>query len=714
MRLVAIRVRGFRRIRDLLLDLDHPRVVVVGPNEAGKSSLMEAVRVGIFGLDPGKRGRGHTAALREIAPWDGGVAGVGLTLRMDDGHLVETDWNLTAERTQVIDHTTGEAISTEFAGGTHGWRDIGAELTGIPGPVFNQVACLSEGELARLSDPVQLRLSLLQVADSGADVMVEKALQRLEEGARQATIPTIRAATRRNHLQAELDLATRALATARGERLRLQARVTELAQLDLEVRDATAASKVAGAEAADCRAALLRERVAAIEELSARLATSPPEAPVPAELRMRIERSRTLLDAARRAIGGDAPGDREWSDTELAEAAAALAAPFDAPSTHRGPPWTGVAVGLGAASAIAAGTLGHNYFLVLLGLLVAVVAVVLLTRGGNSPEPPLLVGSRRFRDRGELMTALQAARERAVRSGKASAVEGAEAEMARLLREAGAEGESTEELAFAYQALLETSFAAEAALASRAADAARLDALGGGLPVEAWRFRATTASTAAAGVVPATEDLAELETRAQEAARHLSNIEVQREGVRAALEVSAERIPEVAPLEERVAEIQDQVHRLEDFGRACRVAADTLRAQSESLRRAYAPRLCSCLQRDLPAVTAGRYEEALVDDDFRVSLRVPETGSMTPLALLSRGTQQQVHLLLRLGLLEVMGGRERLPLLLDDALALSDDTRRRALLEVIEAADRQVIYFTAGEAAAAVFGEAWRRIDLPL
>jgi uncharacterized protein YhaN len=72
-------------------------------------------------------------------------------------------------------------------------------------------------------------------------------------------------------------------------------------------------------------------------------------------------------------------------------------------------------------------------------------------------------------------------------------------------------------------------------------------------------------------------------------------------------------------------------------------------------------------------------------------------------------------LLLRLGLLDIVGSKaERLPLFLDDALALSDDDRRSELLKVLESEDRQVIYFTAQETtAASAFGDAWHRVALP-
>ncbi|GAC1333134.1 MAG: hypothetical protein NVSMB17_13150 [Candidatus Dormibacteria bacterium] len=113
-------------------------------------------------------------------------------------------------------------------------------------------------------------------------------------------------------------------------------------------------------------------------------------------------------------------------------------------------------------------------------------------------------------------------------------------------------------------------------------------------------------------------------------------------------------------------------------------------------------------------MTGGRYTEAVINDRFEVLLRAPETGSLLETSQLSRGTQQQVYLLLRFGLLEVMGSStEPLPMFLDDALALADDNRRRELLRVLKAEGRQVIYFTAGEGTSKIFDRSWHRVDLP-
>jgi DNA repair exonuclease SbcCD ATPase subunit len=111
MRLLRLRVRGFKGLKDVELDLDHDRVLVVGPNEAGKSSILDALITGLYGLAPSKRGSGHAGALKQVLPWTGEPAGVNLTYGLADGRELEVDWNLSGERTRVINCTSGQDIS---------------------------------------------------------------------------------------------------------------------------------------------------------------------------------------------------------------------------------------------------------------------------------------------------------------------------------------------------------------------------------------------------------------------------------------------------------------------------------------------------------------------------------------------------------------------------------------------------------------------------
>lgn len=151
-----------------------------------------------------------------------------------------------------------------------------------------------------------------------------------------------------------------------------------------------------------------------------------------------------------------------------------------------------------------------------------------------------------------------------------------------------------------------------------------------------------------------------------------------------------------AQLRARLAEMRTNVPPvadLEDERAACIAARDRARRQLAALKRAedliematrgvhrdLAPQLAGSMADRLTLLTEGRYSAVNVDTDhFAVSLLGRDRPDLVPLELVSHGTRDQVSLLLRLALAEVLsGGGERVPLLLDEPL-LSADPQRRA------------------------------------
>jgi len=624
-KLLQLRVRGFRRLKDLVVDLDHDRLLVVGPNEAGKSTLMEALLSGLYGLAPTRRGSGHSAALRAVQPWTGEAAALALRLRLDDGREVEVDWDFSAERTRVIDHARGEDITADFAPGTHGWIDVGEKLLALPAGVFRQVTCVGEGQLASLNDEAEIRQAVLRLTDSGVDVLVEQALARLDDAARQATAPRSNSATRRNELGRDLVAAEAELKSASAAREELEQEVGGIR--DTETSLTTVRKDLARILAAEEKRESQRQQLRSeIDRAEGRLAE--------AELRL----------AAVGTEKGNAA--RAWTDDEVEQARQFLVTP---PASQPGIPpatlagWTLAVVGVGL---IAFGILRGAVWVGAAGVIVAGAGVYLLTRGRGILEPPIEIGELSFADRTHLMTALDEERARRDHAVQQRGVANLRRELDDLL-----------------------------VVSSRSDD--------------------------------------ELEVRLREAEELQVRLQLQLERQRASYERGSAMVPEVAPLEERVAALKEALVQLDSFGVAAALAAATLRSAAEEIRRNYAPKLQEYLGRDLARITGGRYSEAVVNDRFEVLLRAPETGSLVDMAQLSRGTQQQVYLLLRLGLLEVMGsGTEPLPLFLDDALALADDRRRAELLGVLEAEARQVVYFTAGESGSKIFDRGWHRVEL--
>jgi uncharacterized protein YhaN len=108
----------------------------------------------------------------------------------------------------------------------------------------------------------------------------------------------------------------------------------------------------------------------------------------------------------------------------------------------------------------------------------------------------------------------------------------------------------------------------------------------------------------------------------------------------------------------------------------------------------------------LEKVTNGRYRRIDLLDEDKGLLGVTLDGRSEPIEVgqpLSRGTLDQIFLCLRLGMLDHLDeGRERLPLILDDALLRIDDARRGGVYALLDgmATTRQVWILTCHRALA--------------
>jgi uncharacterized protein YhaN len=104
--------------------------------------------------------------------------------------------------------------------------------------------------------------------------------------------------------------------------------------------------------------------------------------------------------------------------------------------------------------------------------------------------------------------------------------------------------------------------------------------------------------------------------------------------------------------------------------------------------------------RDLGPATDGRYRRVRVDDrTLDIEVHAPERGDWVPVGALSRGTLDLVYLIARLGLVRLVTGDRRPPLVFDDPFVTLDNTRAARALELLKtiASDFQVIYLTTSE-----------------
>ena len=155
-------------------------------------------------------------------------------------------------------------------------------------------------------------------------------------------------------------------------------------------------------------------------------------------------------------------------------------------------------------------------------------------------------------------------------------------------------------------------------------------------------------------------------------------------------------VPSVPDAEESLAAAERERDRVAALDTTLDRTIEFLADAQDRVHRNIAPILRNTVLDWLPDVTAGRYVDCKVNPrTLQVEVASPG-GDWRDAGLLSRGTAEQVYLLLRLALTRHLTDDEPCPLILDDALAAADAQRKRAALDTLLAIsqDTQVILFT--------------------
>ena len=154
---------------------------------------------------------------------------------------------------------------------------------------------------------------------------------------------------------------------------------------------------------------------------------------------------------------------------------------------------------------------------------------------------------------------------------------------------------------------------------------------------------------------------------------------------------------DVAMAKAALDEAKDELDRVQRLQRTLDTAREHLQRAAEHAHRLLAPRLETLMKEWIPIITDGRYVGVLVDPEtLEVKLRHRD-GMIREAALLSHGTAEQVYLLLRMILAQVLtDGHETCPVLLDDPTVHADPRRKEQVLEYLFQASKkhQVILFT--------------------
>jgi uncharacterized protein YhaN len=227
------------------------------------------------------------------------------------------------------------------------------------------------------------------------------------------------------------------------------------------------------------------------------------------------------------------------------------------------------------------------------------------------------------------------------------------------------------------------------------------EVLGGQRDAAALEVEQKTAALDGLGPIakePRARERLEVEVRELEAA--LERDRDEEANARARVEANTVDSEQVAGHAERLASWQDQLAALQ---RRARVYERTLReieAAEQATLRTATRFLEGRMGGDLDRITGGRYRRVAVDDrTLDIRLFAPEKGDWVDVRALSQGTLDLVYLAARLGLVRLVTGDRRPPLVFDDPFVTLDDGRAARALELLKEISRdfQVIYLTTSD-----------------
>jgi recombinational DNA repair ATPase RecF len=697
MRITRLRIQDIKRHRVLELH-PHPGLTVIrGPNEAGKSTVQQAIELVLF-----RRANSTAQEVVDARSWDADP-GADPRIELDfdqDGMLGRLVKVFAGSRGSVSLELNGQSESDP------GRVDASiAELTGLASDKFlRSTASVRHQELEDLDKDEGALRDRLQQSMSGADQGTWSARRKLEdairryrtEGSRNPGLLKVarddleqqrQALVQQEDALSRLEADRAAYAAAHERRVALDA---QGARDQAAVEQAENAVRLhAGLADAQKRYERYRKAAELREQLETAERTRPSRLPLP-ELRAGMDKLKNLefllMELSSDVEAEPDLGEYEfeppvlprWKPFAVLAALLALAA-IAAVATGVLLPEVGVMIGAGGAALLAAAAAVSGYWAWRKRRHANAVRIQAELQGseierrlrGRSTEQTRLRATRRERD--ELLTRMGI---RDVAAGEALL----EQEIEQTVR---MEGIISELRGVLGDEPIDTD---AGSLRDQAA-------------AEIEQTRHALAGMGLDGADPTGTRLA-----AQNALRatQLAGSEALREEGQAQgrVEQNAVDAEQVAALSERIAVREEQVAAME---RRVRIYEATLaginEAEQATMKKA-ARYLEQHMAADVATITGGRYRRVRVDEqDLALTVWSPERGDWVPSTSLSRGTVDQLYLAARLGLVRQVTQERRPPLILDDPFVTFDDDRALRGLELLKqlAADHQVLYLTTSD-----------------
>lgn len=697
MRVRRLSARDFRRYRELDIAFAPGLTVVRGPNEAGKTTVQRALELVLT-----RRATSTAAELEALRPWDAppearSVVSIEFEQDDEDGRKTGTVEKTFAggKGTVRLDYD-GQAISDPTLA-----DQVLAELTGIPTEAFfRSTASVRHFEISDLARDEGALRDRLQASISGADRGTSRARRKLDGALHGLTtkgernpgrlkvadqaVTQAQAALEQGELAlAQLERDRDALATARDRRADSETALAERRSLLEKARQAERIS--AERATATERYERYRQAVDVGTEIDGLATTHPSPHPLPV-IRGTVERLRTM-DQQVRELKAALSGAVE---VQFKVAPAVIWQPLSRWSIAlvvlglviAGGSFAAKALGIADPGVAAQGAGG---VIAAIGLVLAAVAWWLRRNDKMQGQLRDVEIDRRLRGRSEMEAELR-------------------------LTEAGLE-QQLGALGLADLAEAEDLLSREEAHVSQIERLeAQLNGLVGREPHEtlptvrdaaALEIEQKTSALEALGPIarePRARERLEVEVREQEDA--LERARDDEANARARVEANAVDAEQVAGQAERLAMWQEQLAALQRRQRVYDLTLQAIERAEQATMKTATRYLEAHMVRDLATVTDGRYHRVRVDDrTLDIEVHAPEKADWVPVSSLSQGTLDLVYLVARLGLVRLITGDRRPPLVFDDPFVTLDNTRAARAVELLKvvASDFQVIYLTTSD-----------------
>ena len=697
MRITRLGLENLRRHQKLDVELARGLTVVRGANESGKTTLQRAIELGLT-----RRVTSASAEIDGLRAWgssdeDRPVVRIEFEQEEDDGiHAGVVEKAFRGAKGSVRMEYEGQSISDPTLA-----DQVLAELTGVPTEAFfRSTASVRHHEVMDLARDESALRDRLQASISGADRGTGRARKKLEKALYDLNTKGEKNPGRLKVADAEVTRATAAveageaalaklerdrdrLALAREARAEADAALTERRSLLEKARQAE--RLIAEREIAQERFERYRTAVQVSEEITALQESHPARDPLPI-LRTTVGRLRTVdgrIRELRAILSGEvevkyeveSPTPRSWRPTAILAlvliAAGIVAAALDQLDI--------VAVPNGLALPL---------ILIVGGLILAVLGRSQRIRAmsfGRDKQLREAEIDRRLRGRSQLEQELQQA----------------ELDFANQMS-----GLELPDMAAA-EALLE---AEEAHVARIDVLSAQLDGLVGREPPDALpaiRDAAALEIDQKTGALEALGPIAKeprarerLEVEVKDAERAVDAARDEEAGAKATVEQNTVDAEEVAAHVEKLAAWQEHLASLQRRNRVYDLTLKAIDTAERATMRTATRYLEKHMDGDIAKVTAGRYRRVRVDDaTLGIEVFAPERNDWVDVSSLSQGTLDLVYLAARIGLVRLVTGDRRPPLVLDDPFVTLDDDRAKRALELLRtiSTDFQVIYLTTSE-----------------